>query len=114
MREYRGRYRLSQWIKTSDNIKIEIRQQDWIPGFAAFAAGSLKAKGKAHVVLNIGSLMALVAKSDVKPKEIPYFVAECLMHEITHVLEEWAGVSFSEKKIHALTKKYQEKYKKKS
>jgi hypothetical protein len=93
-----------------DKIQIEIRQQDWIPGFAAFMGGSLKAIGKAHVVLNVGSLMALVKSKQMKPKEIPYLVAECLMHEVVHVLEEWAGTSFSEKKINELTDKYQEKY----
>jgi hypothetical protein len=98
--------------KMKDKIRIEIRQQDWIPGFAAFMEGSLKATGKAHVILNVGSLMALVKKKTIKSKEIPYFVAECLMHEVVHVLEEWAEVSFSEKKIHELIEKYQEKYKK--
>jgi benzoyl-CoA reductase/2-hydroxyglutaryl-CoA dehydratase subunit BcrC/BadD/HgdB len=32
------------------------------------------------------------------------------MHEVVHVLEEWAGVAFSEKKVEKLIKKYQEKY----
>ena len=98
--------------KMQDKIRIEIRQQDWIPGFAAFAEGSLKATGKAHVVLNVGSLMSLVKSKKMKPKEIPYLVAECLMHEFVHVLEEWAKTSFSEKKIHELIEKYSEKYKK--
>lgn len=37
-------------------------------------------------------------------------VAECIMHEVVHVLEEWAGVAFSEKKVEALIKNYRKKY----
>jgi hypothetical protein len=94
----------------TDKISIEIRQQDFIPGFAAYAGGSLKAEGKAHVVLNVAGLCGLVASKNVKAKDLPYFVAECLMHEFVHVLEEWASVKFSEKKVHALIEKYCEKY----
>jgi hypothetical protein len=90
-----------------NHVKIEIRQQDWTPGFAAFAAGSLKATGKAQVVINVGGLLEVVKDKHIEPKELPYVVAECLMHEIIHVLEEWAGVSFSEKKVNSLIKKYQ-------
>jgi len=92
-------------------VSIEVYQQDWIPGFAAFGEGSLRARGHAHVVLNLGSLLATVAHKDVLPSELPYVVAECLMHEVIHVLEEWAGVEFSEKRVHALIAKYQQMYK---
>lgn len=95
-----------------NHLRIEIRQQDWIPGFAAYAGGSYKATGKAHVVINLGGLLATVTTKKVKEKDLPYAIAECLMHEIVHALEEWAKVEFSEKKIHKLIDAYQEKYKK--
>ena len=32
------------------------------------------------------------------------------MHEVFHVLEEWANVEFNEKKVKELEEKYMEKY----
>lgn len=98
--------------KLKNNISIEVHQHDWIPGFAAYYAGSLTKKSKAHVVLNIGSLLACVEDKQLTKEEIPYVVAECLMHEIIHVLEEWSGVEFNEEKVHRLTEKYNKKYNK--
>jgi hypothetical protein len=83
---------------------------DWIPGFAAYQKGSLTAKGKAHVVINLGGLLATVKARAVKPKEVPYFVSKCLLHEIVHALQEWAGQAFSEKKVQGLIEKYEAKY----
>lgn len=108
--------------KLTNNITIDIYQQDWIPGFAAFIIGSLNGKKKklnkrknagnhAQVVLNVGAVLAAVAEKDFKPKEVPYIVAECLMHEVIHVLEEWANVEFSEKKVAELILNYQQYYK---
>lgn len=93
-------------------ISIEVYQQDWIPGFAAFSNnGQLEKDGHAHVMLNVGSLMSIVAQEEVEAADIPYIVAECLIHEVIHVLEAWAGVEFSEEKVEALIEKYQQKYK---
>jgi len=95
----------------TDHLKIEVFQQDWIPGFAAFMDGSVDHEGHAHVVLNLGALMAAVAEKDIEPADIPYIVAEVLMHEVVHALEEWAGVEFSEKRVEELIQRYQERYK---
>ena len=89
---------------------IEIRQQDWIPGFAAFLSGSTKVTGKAHVLLNLGSFIAAVQTGDIPASEVPYAIAESVMHEVMHVLEEWAGVEFSEERVEALTDAYAAKY----
>lgn len=95
----------------SKELKIEIYQQDWIPGFAAFRDdGSVKAEGKAHVVLNLGSFISAIKEGDLDRSDLPYFVAETLMHEVIHALEEWAGVEFNEEKVHGLIDKYSEKY----
>lgn len=93
-----------------NNISIEVYQHDWIPGFAAYYAGSLSKKSKAHVVLNLGSLLVAVAEKEIDKKDIPYVVAETLMHEVIHVLEEWANVEFSEEKVEKMISEYQKKY----
>ena len=95
-----------------NSISIEVYQEDWIPGFAAYHIGTLTKEAKAHVVLNIGSLLALVGDGSIQREELPYVVAESLMHEVIHVLEEWAGVEFSEERVHALTEAYTKKYSK--
>lgn len=94
----------------SDHLKIEVFQEDWAPGFAAFGEGSVEHQGHAHVVLNLGALMSTVANKDVEPADIPYMVAETIMHEVVHALEEWAGVEFSEERVEALVQAYREKY----
>lgn len=90
-----------------DNVKIEIYQQDWIPGFAAFRDDhSLEASGKAHVVLNLAAFLSTVATEELTKEELPYAIAECLMHEVIHVLEAWARIEFNEKKVDELIIKY--------
>ena len=88
-------------------MKIEIYQQDWIPGFAAFLDdGSLQKGAAAKIVLNIGAMMAAVETKELEPKDIPYVVAETIMHEIMHALEAWAGVEFSEDRVEGLIERY--------
>ena len=88
-------------------LVVRVYQQDWMPGFACFLAGSVRKNARAVIGLNVGAMMAAVQCKDIPAKEIPYFVAESLMHEIMHALEEWAGVEFSEKRVHRLLQKYQ-------
>ena len=93
--------------QASNTISIEIYQQDWIPGFAAFRDDkSLDVTGKAHVVLNLGAFLATVVTDDLPANELPYFIAESLMHEVIHVLEAWAKVEFNEERVNALIEKY--------
>jgi protein-disulfide isomerase-like protein with CxxC motif len=91
-------------------MKIEVYQQDWCPGFAAFLDDGSVQKGTAHVCLNVGALMAAVEAKDVEKADLPYLVAESLMHEVIHALEAWAGVEFSEEKVEALLEEYRVKY----
>lgn len=88
--------------------RIEFHQQDWIPGFAAFNpdATTPPPQSRAFCVLNLGSILATVATGHVEKAEVPYFVAESMMHEIMHALEQWAGVEFSEERVDALLDKY--------
>jgi len=96
----------------SKGISIDVYQHDWIPGFAAFRHnGLLKRRARAHVVLNLGSCLLTVVDGDLKKEELPYLIAETIMHEVVHVLEAWAETEFNEDRIHELTEKYNKKYK---
>ena len=92
-------------------LRIKVYQQDWMPGFAAFSDDGSVAKGKAHIALNIGALMAAVQCKDIEAKDVPYAIAEDVMHEVMHSLEAWAGVEFSEARVEALLEKYRKTYK---
>lgn len=97
--------------RLGDNcMKIEVYQQDWCPGFAAFLDDGSVQKGTAHVCLNVGALMAAVEAKDVEKADLPYLIAESVMHEVIHALEAWAGVEFSEEKVEALLEAYRVKY----
>ena len=86
---------------------IEVHQHDWMPGWAALDADSLK-RGPAHVALNVGALIAAVEVGDLAPADVPYVVAESIMHEVVHVLEGWAGVEFDEDRVEALLERYRQ------
>jgi hypothetical protein len=92
-------------------ISLAVYQHDWIPGFAAFHSdGSIKEGSQAHVVLNLGSLLCAVACGDLPRQDLPYMIAETLMHETIHALEDWAGVEFSEERVEKLLNEYHAKY----
>ena len=87
---------------------IEFYQRDWMPGFAAFIDDGkpFEPSGRAFCLLNLGAILAAVELGDMPASEVPYFVAESMMHEIMHVLEKWAGVEFSEERIEQLLDRY--------
>lgn len=85
--------------------KIEIYQADGIEGFACYLADSGPC-GPALVGLNVEAFLGTVVMGHVEASELPYAVAESIMHEVIHVLEEWAGVEFSEDRVEALIAEY--------
>lgn len=87
---------------------VEFYQQDWIPGFAAFLPDSTmpEPEAKAFCVLNVGALMAAVATRDIDRGDLPYVIADCMIHELVHVLEQWAGVEFNEDRVEAVIERY--------
>lgn len=96
---------------TCASFSLEVYQHDWIPGFAAFHDDdSINETAKAHVVLNLGSLLSSVESEELPVKDLPYMIAETLMHEAIHALEAWAKVEFSEERVEHLLEKYREKY----
>jgi hypothetical protein len=93
-------------------IRIEVYQEDWIPGFAAFHDdGNLRDTAKAHVVLNLAANLLAVEDGDIPKSDLPYIIAENIMHEVIHVLEAWCDQEFSEERVEALLTKYRDKYK---
>lgn len=92
-------------------VRIAVFQHDWIPGFAAYhPSGRLNRRAERHVVLNLGSFLSAVETKELDPKDLPYMVAETLMHEVVHALEDWAGREFSEKRVEQLLDAYRAKY----
>ncbi|MEW8494249.1 MAG: hypothetical protein AB2604_10625 [Candidatus Thiodiazotropha taylori] len=93
-------------------LVLNIYQQDWMPGFAAFLDdGAIQSNAPAHLALNIGSTLLAVESVDLSAEDVPYMLAETLMHEIIHALESWASVEFSEERVEQLLTQYREKYK---
>jgi len=98
--------------KLKPSIKIRVYQTNFSPGFAFYQAGKrISSTGKALVGLDIGNLLGLVKSKDIAPKELPYFVAQVLMHEVFHALEDWARVEFNEKRVDQLVAKYEKEAK---
>jgi hypothetical protein len=85
---------------------LEVYQADGIKGFACYLATDGEISGAPIIGLNVESLLGTVVLGDVEPRDLPYVVAECIMHEVMHALEQWAKVQFSEKRIEALIEKY--------
>ena len=89
-------------------LVIEFHQHDWIEGFAAFRpdATTPSPDSRAFCVLNLGSILGTVATGHVPASDVPYIVAESMMHEIIHALEQWAGIEFNEDRVEALLEQY--------
>ena len=85
--------------------RIEFRQHDWIPGFAAFAPNKT-VTGTAFCVVNLGAFIASVDAGDLSRSELVHVLAESMMHEVIHVIEQWAGVEFSEDRVNSLLEAY--------
>ena len=85
---------------------LEVYQADGVKGFACYVATDGEISGAPIIGLNVESLLGTVVLGDISPSELPYMVAECIMHEVIHALEDWAKVEFSENRIEALIEKY--------
>ena len=94
-------------MKEDAIVTIDIGQWDWIPGFAAFLDdGTLREEKRGRMVLNIGAMLAAVATNDIAKEDLPYVVAESVMHEVAHILEAWCGVEFNDDRVETLIEKY--------
>lgn len=92
-------------------VSAKIVQMDGVEGFACYLSPTAK-KGRAIIGLNVEALIAGVAAKDFKAKDLPYIIADSVMHEVIHVLEEWAKVQFSDKKVERLIAAYRRHYSK--
>lgn len=86
-------------------LNIEFRQVDWEPGFAGYLDNG-QPNGTAFCFLNLGTLLCTVERGDLPKADLPYMIAESMMHEAIHALEAWAGVEFSEENVERLLVKY--------
>jgi hypothetical protein len=91
------------------DVKADVVQADGVQGFACYLSPSVKDK-RCIIGLNVEAFMACVAMGQIKQKDLPYILAESIMHEVIHALEDWAKVKFSHKKVNKLIKAYAEHY----
>lgn len=89
-------------------IDIKVIIKDDMPAFAGFLAGSVT-EGEPIVAISLQNMLGAYVCVDVPREELPYMIAECLMHEIVHALEELFDVPFSEEKIEGLIEEYQKR-----
>lgn len=106
------KYEVMEWTRSplaKPIPVVEFHQHDWMEGFAAFLddGEQFNPDSKAFCVLNLGSLLATVKAGDIPAADLPYVIAESMMHEIIHVLEKWAGQEFSEERVEQLLEKYE-------
>jgi hypothetical protein len=93
-------------------IKIKFFQRDFIPGFGGYVSGSVHNKPYAEILLNVGGMLGALRMGDVGIKDLPYEIAASMIHEITHVFEDWARVKFSERRVGKIVRQYERAYKK--
>ena len=94
-------------VERLGKVVLSVHQQDWIPGFAnLIVAPDWRKTAHLMIGLNVGAFMAAVAEKDIEAADVPYLVAESIMHEVIHALEAWAGVEFSEERAEALIEEY--------
>jgi hypothetical protein len=60
------------------------------------------------VILSIENFAWLIKDGEIDKEELPYFIAETIVHEVIHVLEDWAGVEFNEEKVDKIISKLKE------
>lgn len=91
-------------------LKLRIEKADGLKGFAAYEVSPAKSENK-KVLLNVYATFLSSLEADMPAKEI---MIQNLMHEFGHILEQWFGLNFSEKRMHKFTDSYIEKYGNKS
>ena len=89
---------------------LEVHKADGIEGFACFTSTEGEIENPAIIGLNLEALLGTVVLGDVEPAELPYFIADSIMHEVIHALEQWAKVEFNEERIEQLIEKYRKRH----
>ena len=92
-------------------VNARVVQMDGIDGFACYLSPSAR-KGKTIIGLNVEALLAGIVVKDFTVKDLPYIVADSIMHEVIHALEDWSRIQFSEKKVNKLIGEYRKHYEK--
>ena len=90
-------------------VRADVVQADGVSGFACYLSPSVRDR-RCIIGLNVEAFMACVAEGQLKVKDLPYVMAETVMHEVIHALEDWAKVEFSHRKVNGLIEAYREHY----
>jgi hypothetical protein len=90
-------------------VKADVVQADGVEGFAFYKVGSVK-DNRCVIGLNVEAFVGCVAMKQIRLKDLPYVMAESIMHEVIHAIEDWAKVEFSHKKINKMLESYAEHY----
>lgn len=87
-------------------LQIEVHKVDNLKGFAAYRVGSVKNK-KPIILLNIGATLRACIEEDIPIREM---LAENLMHEFGHALQEFFNLELTEEFVEKVTETYRQKY----
>ena len=91
-------------------VRADVVQADGVDGFACYLQGSARKNKRCIIGLNVEAFMAAIVSKQLDEKDIPYIMAESMMHEVIHAVEDWARVEFSHKKVNKLIDAYREHY----
>lgn len=82
-------------------VSCEVHRYYEMPAFAAYLAGSVH-DGKPIIALNIDAMLHSINGGDMKPGELAECVATGIVHEVLHVVEDWAKSDFSEQFVEGI------------
>lgn len=79
-------------------MRIEVHVRPDLPAFAGYAAGSVS-RGEPVIVLNIEAFVRALDAGALEPEDMAHAMAETLVHECFHAIEEFWGLAFSEDRV---------------
>ena len=91
------------------SVKVTICHAPEMPAFGGYLAGSLGANHPL-IALNIDAFLSAVAEGDLPAKHLPMVLAETVAHEVIHMVEEWASLKFSERRVSRIIEKARKKH----
>lgn len=69
-----------------------------IPAFAGYAAGSMT-RGEPFMCINLPAFIGVREAHNFTDEEMAHFMAETIVHECFHAVEEFCGLAFSEERV---------------
>lgn len=87
--------------KSKLKLRVRIVRATKIKAWGAYLAGSL-GDGTPIIALNIDACLHALVRKDVTHEEFCRMVGETVAHEVAHLIEDWCGVKFSERRVNAI------------